>query len=79
MPVGLLGLEWPVDSDPLIPLRGGGTKRAGEGRMMDRSRDLGSCQTSIKINTRSEENLQTHRGGWEKRGTIRLYMILPIL
>lgn len=30
MPVGLLGLEWPVDSDPLIPLRGGGSKRGGE-------------------------------------------------
>lgn len=30
MPMGLLGLEWPVDSDPLIPQRGGGG-RGGEG------------------------------------------------
>lgn len=60
MPVGLLGLEWPMDSDPLIRQRGG--KRGGEGRMMDRSRDLGSCETSIKINMPSEENMQTHRG-----------------
>lgn len=32
MPVGLLGLDSPLDSDPLIPRRGGG--REG---MMDRS------------------------------------------
>lgn len=48
MPVGLLGLESPVDSDPLIPQR---EERGGqERRMMDGSRDLGSCETSIKIN-----------------------------
>lgn len=59
MPVGLLGLESPLDSDPLIPQR---EERGGwERRMMDRSRDLGSCETSIKINKHSEGNMQTHR------------------
>lgn len=59
MPVGLLGLESPLDSDPLIRQR---EERGGwERRMMDRSRDLGSCETSIKINKHSEGNMQTHR------------------
>lgn len=30
MPMGLLGLEWPVDSDPLIPQRGGRREGRGE-------------------------------------------------
>lgn len=44
MPVGPLGLDSLVDSDPLIPRREGGRG------MMDRSGDLGSCETSIKVN-----------------------------
>lgn len=56
MPVGLLGLESPVDSDPLIPQR---EERGGrERRMMDRFRDLGSCETSIKINIGRHANAQ---------------------
>lgn len=35
--------------------------------MMDRSRDLGYCETSIKINKHSEENMQTQRGRGRKR------------
>lgn len=68
MPTGLLGLECLVDSDPLIPQR---EERGGwERRMMDRSRDLGSCETSIKINKHSEEIMQTHSGRQRKRWTL---------
>lgn len=65
MPTGLLGLESLVDSDPLIPQR---EERGGwERRMMDRSRDLGSCETSIKINKHPEEIMQTHSGQTEEK------------
>lgn len=43
MPVGPLGLDSLVASDSLILHRG------GERGMMDRSGDLGSCETSIKV------------------------------
>lgn len=62
MPVGLLGLNSLVDSDPLIPLREWAERGGWGRRMMDRSRDLGSCETSIKINERSGENMQTWKG-----------------
>lgn len=55
MPVGPLGLDSLEASDPLILHRG------GERGMMDRSGDLGSCETSIKVKKYSNENRQRQR------------------
>lgn len=57
MPVGLLGGV--AGGFRPSNTAGWGERRGGEGRMMDRSRDLGSCETSIKISKHSEENMHT--------------------